>query len=89
MHIVWTDLHFIKVYEYTKSMIFTIQVFDPLGQFTVPTDSDNYFRTCFRPSPKYRLKIMIATGGTVGLAEGIIDETCLVSFSFEPERETA
>ena len=27
---------------------------------------------------KRRLKIMITTGGTVGLAEGIIDDTCLV-----------
>ena len=49
---------------------------------------DHYFRTCFCPSVltfqniakqnKHRMKIMIATGGIVGLAEGIIDDTCLV-----------
>ena len=31
---------------------------------------------------KCRVKIMIATSGTLGLAEGIIDDTCLVSIFF-------
>ena len=30
---------------------------------------------------------MIATGGTVGLAEGIIDDTCFVSHSIHTKRE--
>ena len=64
---------------------------DPLGQLKVPAGSDHYFRTHLRPyvcvrlhfskchkTNKGRLNIMIATGGTVGLAEGIIDDTCLV-----------
>ena len=65
---------------------------DPLGRPTLPAGSDHYFRTCFRPSAsvptfqniakqnKCRLKIMIAiSGGTVGLAEWIIDDTYLIS----------
>ena len=50
--------------------------------------SDHDFRTCFRPSVvrisqnKSRLKILIATGGTMSLTEGIIDDTCLVSDMF-------
>ena len=31
---------------------------------------------------KRRVKIMITTGGTVGLSEGIIDDTCILYFFF-------
>ena len=65
--------------------------FDPLGRPTDPAGSDNYFRTDFRPSPLFKIsqnkrhvKIMITTGGTVGLAEGIIGDTCLVVFTSKP-----
>ena len=65
--------------------------FDPLGRSTVSAGSANYFRTLFpsvRPyfsktiakQNKHRVKIMIATGRTVGLVEGIIDDSCLVPF---------
>ena len=52
--------------------------------------SDHCFRTCFSPCvrtnvPSFKniakqswLEKMITTGGTVGPAEGIIDDTCLV-----------
>ena len=60
-------------------------IIDPLGHPTVPAVSDHYFCTCFcpsiHPSPLFKtsqnkrlLKVMITTGGTVGLAEGIIDD---------------
>ena len=74
---------------YDSSLV--ISIFYPLDR---PADYDNYFRTYFRPyvrsstfqntakQNKHRLKIMITTGGTVCLAEGIIDATCLVSFIF-------
>ena len=55
---------------------------DPLGRPTVQAGSDHYFRTCFplfkRSQNKRCLKIMIVSGGTVGLAKGIIDVTWLV-----------
>ena len=56
-------------------------IIDPLGRPTVPAGSDHNFCSCFRsvrPSPLFKtsqnkrcLKIMIAAGGIVGLAEGI------------------
>ena len=61
--------------------------FDPLGRPTIPAGSDHCFATCcpyVRPSPLYkssktkRQKTMFATGETVGLAEWIIDDTCVV-----------
>ena len=72
--------------------------FDPLGQATGPVGSDHYFRTDFRPyvtfqnlakQNKCRVKIMITIGGTVGLAEGIIDDTCLVFHISPQEKEEA
>ena len=62
---------------------------DPRGRPTVTAGSDLYFRTCclsVRPSPLFKIsqksktktlssEIVIATGGTVGLAEWIIDGT--------------
>ena len=51
--------------------------------------SDRYFHTCFRPYvrshfSKYRktLRIMIVSSGTVGLAEGLIDDTHVLYFIF-------
>ena len=58
---------------------------DPRGRPTVTAGSDHYFCT-FCPSvlPHFsnlqkQQKIMVATCETVGLAEWIIDDTCLVS----------
>ena len=66
-------------------------IFDPLGRPTVPARSDHYFCTLspsvrphfskYQKTKQTSLKIIIATGGTVGLAEGIIDDICLVSSS--------
>ena len=55
---------------------------DPLGQPTIPAGSDQYFCICC-PSVRSHFsnlekKLMVATGETVGLAEWIIDDTCLV-----------
>ena len=47
-----------------------------------------FVRPSVRPSPLFKSsttkqqKIMVATGETVGLAEWIIDDTCLVILSF-------
>ena len=64
---------------------FQESIFDPRGRPTVMAGSDHYFRTCclyVRPSVptfqnlakqnKVQAKIVISTGGTVGLAEWII-----------------
>ena len=67
---------------------------DPLGRPTVTAGRDHCFCTCrpfvrpsFSPSSRphflksskqNKQKTMFATGETVGLAEWIIDETCLV-----------
>ena len=69
--------------------------FDPRGRPTVPAGSDHYFRTCcpyirhyvayvptfqnLAKQNKVQTKIVIATGGTVGLAEWIIDDTHVLS----------
>ena len=62
---------------------------DPLGRPTDPAGSDHYFRTDFRTYvhphfSKYSKKTKqmsgknnYHTGGTVGLAEGIIDDTAI------------
>ena len=56
----------------------------------VTASRDNCFRTCcpsVRPSPLFKFsktkqqKTMFATGEAVGLAEWIIDDTCLVFFA--------
>ena len=58
--------------------------FDPLGRPTVTAGSDHYFRTyCPFVRPHFsnltkQQKKMVATNETVGLAERIIDDTCLV-----------
>ena len=55
-------------------------------RLTQKPGSDHYFRTDFHPYVRTFQNIskqnilMITTGGTVGLAEGIIDDTCLVIF---------
>ena len=48
------------------------RLFDPLGRPTVPT-----FQNIAKQN-KPRIIIIITIGGTVGLAEGIIDEKCLI-----------
>ena len=63
-------------------------IIDPWGPPTVTAGSDHYFRRCrlsVRPSVStfhniakqnnFQVKIVIATGGTVGMAEWIIDGT--------------
>ena len=61
--------------------------FDPLGQPKVTAERDHCFRTCcpsVRLSPLFKSretkqqKTLFATGVTMGLAEWIIDDTCLV-----------
>ena len=60
---------------------------DPLGQPKITAGRNNCFRTCcpsVRLSPVFKSrktkqqKTMFATGVTMGLAEWIIDDTCLV-----------
>ena len=59
---------------------------DPLGRPVIPVGSDHYFHTCcssVRPFIHFKISqikqlIMIATSGTVGLDEGIIDGTFLI-----------
>lgn len=63
---------------------------DPFGQHTVPTGSDYYYFHTFLYIPMFPLfqnitnenkccvKIIIATGQTMGLAKSIIDDTCLI-----------
>ena len=55
---------------------------DPHGRPIIMASSDH---CSFRPSANQNnmeVKIVIATEGTVGLAEGIIEETGLVSLTF-------
>ena len=49
--------------------------------------SDHYFHNCAKQN-NFQVKIVIATGGTVGLAEGIIDDTCLVILEFPEGRRS-
>ena len=58
---------------------------DPLGRPTVTVGRDHCFCTCHPSVPTIHnlakqntAKTMFATGQTVGLAEWIIDDTCLV-----------
>ena len=60
-----------------------IYFIDPLGQPKITAGRDNCFRTCcpsvlFKSRKTKQQKTMFATGVTVGLAEWIIDDTCLV-----------
>ena len=66
---------------------------DPGGRPTVTAGGDHCFCTCrpfVRPSihphfskqNKFQAKTMFATGETVGLAEWIIDDSCLVDALF-------
>ena len=51
-----------------------------------------YVRSSVRPSPLFKFsktkqqKIMVATGGTVGLVEWIFDDSCLVIHNFERKK---
>ena len=74
----------------TFKFIFMIHI-DPLGQPTFTAGSAHYVRTwcpSVRPSPLFKSsktneqKTMVATGEAVGLAEWIIDDTCLVENTF-------
>ena len=66
------------------------QFFDPLSQPKVTAGRDNLFshmlsvRTSpfFKSSKTKQQKTMVATFETVGLAEWIIDDTCLVTIAF-------
>ena len=68
---------------------------DPLGQPTATAGSDHCFWTCrpfvctsgrkherthFSKQNKFQVKTLFTTGEAVGLAEWIIDDTCLVTF---------
>ena len=66
--------------------------FDPLGRPTVTAGSDHCFCTCrtyvcsslLFKTKQFQAKTKFTIGETVGLAEWIIDDTCLVSFIFRP-----
>ena len=67
-------------------------IVDPLGQPTVKAGRDHCFRKCcpsvrqfplFKSSKTKQQKTMFATGETVGLAEGIIADTCPVHSVFK------
>ena len=57
---------------------------DPLGRPTVMAGGDHCFRTCCsfislgQKQNKFQAKATLTTSETVGLAEWIIDDTCLV-----------
>ena len=54
---------------------------DPLGRPKVTAGSDHYFRTCcLYVRPHFEARTVIATGGTVGMAEWIIDGTNVVAY---------
>ena len=64
-----------------------VSCIDPRDRPTVTAGSDHYFCACcpfVRPSPLFKSsttkqqKIMVATGETMGLAEWIIDDICVV-----------
>ena len=74
-------------------ILYTLLIFDPLGRPTITADSYHYFHTCCPSvSPQlskngakqnnFKVRIVIATRGILGLAEGIIEDTCLVVLSF-------
>ena len=74
-------------FQINQDVVMYILRIDPLGRPTIPAVSDHYSCTCcpsVRPSPLLKSsktkqqKIMVATSETVGLAEWIIDDTCLV-----------
>ena len=61
--------------------------FDPLGRSTITVGGDHCLHTCYPSVPtfqnlakqnKFQAKTMFTTGEIVGLAEWIIDDTCLV-----------
>ena len=77
------DIYF--CFPHVKSRFLFI---DPLGRPTITVHSDQYFHTCrtyvcplipsfqnLAKQNKLQMKIVIAAGETVGLSEGIIDNT--------------
>ena len=55
---------------YLKSIV------DPRGRPTITAGGDHYFHTVIRPY--FSLYVRLTTGGTAGLAEWIMDDTCRV-----------
>ena len=80
--------HAVDFFHYTTSLDTQCIYFDPLGQPKVMTCSDYFCSTCcpyffctfvlFKSSKTKQQKTMVATDETMGLAEWIIDDTCLV-----------
>ena len=73
------------------------KLFDPRGRPTVTAGSDHYFCPCclsvhpcplFKISQNFQVRIVIASGGTVGLSEWIIDGTHVLFFLFSQPQET-
>ena len=71
----------------------SVILYDPRGRPTVMAGSDHFFRTwClsvltsvptfqnFAKRNNFQVRIVIATGGTVGLAEWIIDDSYVLFF---------
>ena len=60
-----------------------VVIFDPRGRPTVKAGSDHCFCTSrphFSKQNKFQAKTMSATDETLGLAEWIINDNCLVKF---------
>ena len=58
-----------------------MQYFDPLGRPKVTIGSDYCFQNLAKQN-KFQAKTMLTTDENVGLAEWIIDDTCLVDLCF-------
>ena len=63
-------------------MFLLIHEADPQTWSLVIMVFTNVFRPHFSKQNRFQVKTMFATGDTVGLAEWIIDDTCLVFFCF-------
>ena len=84
-----TSLKYSIIFAYAYETF--LPIVDPLGPPTVPPVGIIVFTIVVRSSvhsfqniaKQNKVKTMIATGKTVGLAEWIIDDTCLVTFNLE------
>ena len=67
-------------YHLTSALSRLLHLIDPFGQPTITASRDHCFCTHVRPSPLFKSNTTIQknNGETVGLAEWIIDDTCLV-----------
>ena len=82
-----TKIHF----HHPQLILREKKTIDPRGRPTVTARSDHYIRTCCPYVPafqnlskqnNFQVRIVIASGGTVGLAEWIIDGTHVLFYCF-------